>query len=141
MKDCSIPRAGKSMNELTRTSICNVSGTIVFDKKSWNSLRRALFMSEDFNQMGMSVEQLMDVIRMNIIPTDEHSYQVSYTNKPKDHFIEVSVERITQIEGVENQVVANINIGHTVMSTGQGAFSLEASWINTTVYPPGGVDA
>jgi hypothetical protein len=98
-------------------------------------------MTPNFNQLGMNVEQLMDMVRLNLIPSDNTSYQVTYTNKPKDHFLEVSIEKVTPVEGAENQVVANLNIGHALMSTTSGAFDLETTWINQTLYPPGEVDA
>jgi hypothetical protein len=123
-----------------RTPLNKVSGTITVPASLWNIFRKDI-MSENFNQLGMSVEQLMDMVRDNIVPNDNSSYQVTYTNKPKDHFIEVSIERVATVEGVENQVVANLNFGHSVMSTAHGAFDLETSWINQTLYPPGEVDA
>lgn len=95
----------------------------------------------EFSQLGMSVEQLMDTVKSNFLPSDTRSFQVTYTNKPAEHFIEVSIESISQVEGAENQVVANLNFGHTIMSTGQGAFDLEDSWVTVITYPPGEVNA
>lgn len=95
----------------------------------------------DFNQMGITVDQLMNIVKQNVIPDDGEAYQVTYVNKPSGHLVEVSIEKIVPAEGAENQVVATFNIGHAIMQTDQGAFSLEEYWVNVTTYPPGEINA
>lgn len=109
--------------------------------KDINPESRRTTMPIEFNQVGITVEQLMDTVRENLIPDDDSSYQVTYTNKPKSGFVEVSVEKISPVEGVENQVVASMNVGYAIMSTGKGAFDLECYWITQVTYPPGEINA
>ena len=82
----------------------------------------------------------MNIVKQNVIPDDGEAYEVRYVNKPKEALVEVTVEKINPT-GTENQVVATFNIGHAIMQTDQGAFSLEDYWVNVTTYPPGEINA
>jgi hypothetical protein len=124
------------MQTLTRTSLLEVSGTIIFSEEEQKAFQEAIMADEVYNPMGINSQAIDGIVYDQFIPDDDKEYTVTLSNHPDEHYIEVSVTTPKTIEKKVTQVtMMSLTLSHEMMCFENNAVPLVREWTKTITYP------